>query len=62
MTILRQFLKSYAILLYNSCKIVFTPVEYRYPYATVALQIAPTLIDDWFRYTTGVKVTPLRLL
>ncbi len=51
------------ILLYNSRKIVvFMPVGYRYRYPTIALLIAPTLIDNWFRYTTGVKVSYLRQL
>ncbi len=58
-----QFLKSYTILLYNSWKIVtFAPVGYWYRYPTVALRITLTLTDDWFRYTTGVKVSRLRLL
>ncbi len=51
------------ILLYDSRKIVvFMSVEYRYRYSTVALWIAPTLIVEQFRYTTGIKVSHLRLL
>ncbi len=54
--------------LYDSRKIVvftavgYRAVGYRYRYPTVALRIAPTLIDDRFCYTTGVKVSHLRLL
>ncbi len=63
MAISRQFLKSYTISLYGSCKIVvFMPVGYQYRYPTVTLRIAPTLIDNRFRYMTGVKVLRLPLL
>ncbi len=46
--------------MYDSHKIVmFTLVSYRYQYQTLALRIASMLIDDWFHYTTGVKVSYL---